>query len=266
MSDPSEPSFVFETATLTDVGCVRKVNEDSMLALPDSGLWLVADGMGGHAAGDFASQSIVGEMQTVGVPGGAVDLRARFMERLTRANSRILQHAAELGNGTIGSTVAALLIQQGHYACIWSGDSRVYRMRGGVLTQTTRDHTEVRALLDAGTITAAEAEAWPRKNVITRAIGVSQEPECDMIEGVLADKDVFLLCSDGLTEYFHDDELERVMREHGANLDALCDQLVKTALERGGKDNVTVVAVRCHQVPLPQFEASGVYPEFGGYL
>ena len=266
MSDPSEPSFVFESATLSDVGCVRKVNEDSLLSLPESGLWLVADGMGGHAAGDFASQSIVAEMETVGVPGGAVDLRARFMERLTRANSRILQHAAELGNGTIGSTVAALLVQQGHYACIWSGDSRVYRLRGGVLTQTTRDHTEVRALLDAGTITPAEAEAWPRKNVITRAIGVSQAPECDMIEGVLADGDLFLLCSDGLTEYFHDDELERVMRDIGADLDVLCDQLVATALERGGKDNVSVVVVRCKQVSLPEFEALGVYPEFRGYL
>ena len=117
--------------------------------------------MGGHAAGDFASQSIVGVMQTVGGPGGAVDLRARFMERLTRANTRILQHAAELGNGTIGSTVAALLVSQGHYASIWSGDSRVYRLRGGVISQVTRDHTEVQALLDAGSITPAEAEAWP---------------------------------------------------------------------------------------------------------
>lgn len=266
MSKSSEPSFVFDTATLSDVGCVRKVNEDSLLAMPDSGLWLVADGMGGHAAGDFASQSIVAEMKTVGMPGGAVDLRARFMERLNRANTRILQHAAELGNGTIGSTVAALLVSQGHYASIWSGDSRVYRLRGGVLTQVTRDHTEVRALLDAGTITAAEAEAWPRKNVITRAIGVTQAPECDMIEGVLADKDTFLLCSDGLTEYFHDDELERVMREYGDDLSALCKHLVTTALERGGKDNVSVVVVRCHQAPLPEFEASGVYPEFGGYL
>ena len=95
MSETNEPSFVFETATLSDVGCVRKVNEDSLLALPDSGLWLVADGMGGHAAGDFASQSIVGEMQTVGVPGGAVDQRARLMERLTPAHTRIQQHAAE---------------------------------------------------------------------------------------------------------------------------------------------------------------------------
>lgn len=266
MTEPSEPSFVFETATLSDVGCVRKVNEDSLLAMPDSGLWLVADGMGGHAAGDFASQSIVAEMQTVGVPGGAVDLRARFMERLGRANSRILQHAAELGNGTIGSTVAALLVQQGHYASIWSGDSRVYRLRGGVLTQVTRDHTEVRALLDAGTITPAEAEAWPRKNVITRAIGVTPDPECDMIEGVLADGDVFLLCSDGLTEYFHDDELERVMGDKLDDLDALCTQLVQTALDRGGKDNVSVVVTRCKQVPLPEFEALGVYPEFRGYL
>ena len=266
MSETNEPSFVFETATLSDVGCVRKVNEDSLLALPESGLWLVADGMGDHAAGDFASQSIVGEMQTVGMPGGAIDLRARFMERLTRANARILQHAAELGNGTIGSTVAALLVSQGHYASIWSGDSRVYRLRGGVLSQVTRDHTEVQALLDAGSITPAEAEAWPRKNVITRAIGVTQQPECEMIEGVLADKDTFLLCSDGLTEYFHDDELERVMRQFGSDLEGLCDKLVATALERGGKDNVSVVVVTCHQVPLPEFEASGVFPEFGGYL
>lgn len=266
MSERSEPSFVFETATLSDVGCVRKVNEDSFLASPGSGLWLVADGMGGHAAGDYASQSIVGEMQTVGIPGGAVDLRARFMERLTSANQRILRHAAELGGGTIGSTVAALLVSQGHYAGIWSGDSRVYRLRGGVLSQVTRDHTEVQALLDAGSITAAEAEAWPRKNVITRAIGVTSEPECDMVEGVLNDKDTFLLCSDGLTEYFHDDELERVMMTLGQDLDALCRHLVDKALERGGKDNVTVVVVRCHQVPLPKFEAEGVYPEFGGYL
>ncbi|MCF6445752.1 PP2C family serine/threonine-protein phosphatase [Nereida sp. MMG025] len=266
MSDPSEPRFVFETATLTDVGCVRKVNEDSLLAAPESGLWLVADGMGGHAAGDFASQSIVAAMQTVGIPNGAIDLRARFMDRLIHANEQILEHASDLGNGTIGSTVAALLVQQGHFATIWSGDSRVYRLRGGVLGQMTRDHTEVRALLDAGTITAAEAEAWPRKNVITRAIGVTAKPECDIHEGVLQDKDLFLICSDGLTEYFHDDELERVMVRFAADLNALCAQLVATALERGGKDNVSIVAVRCNQVPLPEFQASGVYPEFGGYL
>lgn len=266
MSSAPNSSFVFDTATLTDVGCVRKINEDSMLALPDSGLWLVADGMGGHAAGDFASQTIVEQMMTIGIPDGAVDLHGRFMTRLAQANAMILDHAKDLGNGTIGSTVAALLVQVGHYACVWSGDSRVYRMRGGVLGQMTRDHTEVQTLLDAGSITPAEAEAWPRKNVITRAVGVSAEPECDIVEGALMDKDVFLICSDGLNEYFEDEELERVIQRYGASLDEMCAHLIALALERGGKDNVTVVAVRCHQVPLPAFEVSGVYPEFGGKL
>tara|TARA_R110002072_G_scaffold141386_3_gene286635 strand:- start:1878 stop:2681 length:804 start_codon:yes stop_codon:yes gene_type:complete len=264
--DVQNPIYTFETVSRSDVGCVRKVNEDSLLALPESGLWLVADGMGGHAAGDFASQSIVAELQTVGIPDGAVDLRARFMDRLNSANALILSHAAELGNGTIGSTIASLMVQQGHYACIWSGDSRVYRLRGGVLTQCTRDHTEVRTLLDNGTITPAEAEAWPRKNVITRAIGVTSDPECDIIEGALADQDVFLICSDGLTEYYNDDELEREMVRLGQSLDTLCDHLIATSLERGGKDNVTVVAIRCHQAPLPEFEADGVFPAFGDYL
>ena len=264
MTESGELSFAFESAALTDIGRVRKVNEDAFLVLPDSGVWLVADGMGGHAAGDFASEAVVKEISTVGVPGGAVDLRARFMDRLNHANARILDHAAHLGNGTIGTTVAALLMQQGHYACIWSGDSRVYRMRGGVLKMTTRDHTEVSALLDAGSITAAEAEAWPRKNVITRAIGVTDEPECDMIEGRLADDDLFLLCSDGLTEYFRDNELERVIREKSDALDAMCKWLVQEAIDRGGRDNITVVAVRCRQTEPPDFEADGPYPELGG--
>lgn len=260
------PVYAFETVERTDVGCVRKINEDSMLALPASGLWVVADGMGGHAAGDFASQSIVAEIETVGIPDGAVDLRARFMDRLSRANKRILAHAADLGGGAIGSTIASLMVQQGHYACIWSGDSRVYRLRGNVLTQCTRDHTEVRTLLDNGTISPAEAEAWPRKNVITRAIGVTPEPECEMVEGTLADQDLFLICSDGLTEYYHDDELEREMVRYQHDLGKLCDLLVATSLERGGKDNVTIVVVRCRQAQWPEFEAEGMFPEFGGYL
>lgn len=266
MADNPTPIYTFETVKRTDVGCVRKINEDSLLVMPDSGLWLVADGMGGHAAGDVASQTIVAEMETVGIPDGAVDLHGRFMDRLRRANTRILAHASELGGGTIGATIAAVLLQQGHFACIWSGDSRVYRLRGGVLTQRTRDHTEVRMLLDNGTITSAEAQAWPRKNVITQAIGVTQEPECDMVEGVLEDQDLFLICSDGLTEYYHDVELERVMVHMNENLNEMCDHLIATTLERGGKDNVTVVAVRCHQSGWPVLEADGVFPEFGGYL
>ncbi|MEM9435610.1 MAG: SpoIIE family protein phosphatase [Pseudomonadota bacterium] len=259
--------FEFDTSERSDVGCIRKVNEDSVLAAPKSGLWLVADGMGGHAAGDFASQSIVGQMETLGIPAGALDLRARFMRRLSTANASILTHSVELGKGAIGSTVAALLIQQDHYACIWSGDSRVYRYRQGQLTRVTRDHTEVQQLIDNGTITEDQAFDWPQRNVITRAIGVTDVPECDMVEGGLADGDIFLLCSDGLTEYYHDSELEGVLaRTPPDALDVLCDQLIETAKERGGKDNVSVIIVRCLENQLPRFAAQGVFPEMGGGL
>ncbi|QUJ78118.1 serine/threonine-protein phosphatase [Sulfitobacter albidus] len=266
MTDSATPIYRFVTASRTDIGCVRKINEDSLLALPDAGLWLVADGMGGHAAGDFASQTIVSQMETIGVPTGAVDLHARFAQRLAQANRLIFDHARELGGGTIGSTLAALMVQQGHFACIWSGDSRVYRLRGGVLTRCTRDHTEVRTLLENGTITPEEAENWPRKNVITKAIGVTAEPDCEMAEGPLADGDTFLICSDGLTEYFQDEALERQMVDAGRDLEGLCDRLIAHALASGGKDNVSVVAVRCRQEPWPQMQADGVFPEFVGSL
>ncbi|MEL6690159.1 MAG: protein phosphatase 2C domain-containing protein, partial [Pseudomonadota bacterium] len=210
-STSTDGLFDFETCYRSDVGCVRKVNEDSVLGSPNAGLWLVADGMGGHAAGDFASQEIVRQMETVGVPAGALDLRARFMERLSNANAAILAHAAELGKGAIGSTIAALLIQQDHYACIWSGDSRVYRFRQGQLSRVTKDHTEVQMLIDSGQITEEQAFDWPQRNVITRAIGVTDVPECDMRDGGLVDGDLFLICSDGLTEYFNDAELEGVL-------------------------------------------------------
>lgn len=263
----SDKLYDFDTCYRSDVGCVRKVNEDSVLTAPHSGLWLVADGMGGHAAGDFASQSIVGQMETLGVPAGALDLRARFMRRLSTANADILAHAAELGKGAIGSTIAALLIQQDHYACIWSGDSRVYRFRQGQLSRVTKDHTEVQQLIDNGTITEDQAFDWPQRNVITRAIGVTEVPECDMVEGGLADQDLFLICSDGLTEYFHDGELEGLLaRSNPDALSELCDHLIETAKARGGKDNVSVVLVRCLENPLPSFEADGFFPEMGGEL
>lgn len=243
--------FSFETGQGTDVGCHREVNEDNFLSRPDYGLWAVADGMGGHAAGDYASLTIVKELNSVGVPVSAEDLRARFMERLTRANEMIMDHAAEIGRGTIGATVVSLLIYGDEYACIWSGDSRLYLLRGGQLIQQSRDHTEVRALLEAGTITAEEAQSWPRKNVITRAIGVSDTPQCEIVSGQLEVGDCFVLCSDGLTEHLSDGDIA----EHVGSLppQAACDAMIRETLHRGARDNVTVIAIRC--LPLPQEDA-----------
>lgn len=236
--------FVIETGAATDTGRVRDHNEDSYLTKPEFGVWVVADGMGGHDAGDFASQTIVGELASVGYAISTEDLEARFMERLGRAHLRIAEHAMMLGGVTVGATLVALLAHDDQYLCVWSGDSRIYRLRDGVLTQQTRDHTEVRELFDAGLISAEEAENWPRKNVITRAIGVSDAPRCDTVGGDLQPGDMFLLCSDGLTEHNSDGDIADVLRS-GLPPQAICDGLIRQTLDRGAKDNVTAVVMRC---------------------
>ncbi len=236
--------FTIETGAATDTGCVRSHNEDSYLVRPELGVWVVADGMGGHAAGDVASQIIVTELASVGFSTSPEDLQVRFMERLNHAHARIVSHAQGLGGTTVGATLVGLLAYDDRYVCIWSGDSRIYRMRNGVLTQQTQDHTEVRELFEAGLISADEAAHWPRKNVITRAIGVSDAPRCDVLQDGLVEGDVFLLCSDGLTEHHDDADLAQALR---ADTDAqsICDTLIRQTRERGAKDNVTAVVVRC---------------------
>lgn len=236
--------FSFEVGHATNTGCVRNHNEDSYLARSDFGLWVVADGMGGHTAGDFASQTITGLAETVGVASSAQDLQARFMERLTQANRLIRDHSVNLGGATVGATLVALLVFEDAYACIWSGDSRIYLLRNGVLTQKTTDHTEVQTLLEAGTISPEEAVDWPRKNVITRAIGVTEEPNCDIVSGVLQAGDLFLLCSDGLTEHLTDADIGKMLAAGPAQ--DICNYMIAETLARGAKDNTTAIVIRCH--------------------
>lgn len=244
-------TFALESGGASHMGCVRDHNEDSLLIRPDSGVWVVADGMGGHAAGDFASQTITEAAASIGLPGSAPDLQARFMDRLALAHQTIRDQSQRLNGATIGATVVALLIYERHFACIWSGDSRIYLMRDGRFAQVTEDHTEVQELLRNGTITPEQAATWPRRNVITRAIGVSSEPRTDLRHGTLQAHDVFLLCSDGLTEHVTDAEMARMLAVSSAQ--QACDQLVALTLSRGARDNVTVVVVRC----LPSAQATG---------
>lgn len=240
--------FRFETGQATDTGRVRDHNEDSHLARPDFGMWLVADGMGGHDAGDFASQTISAEAASVGMSSSLQDLQARFMERLTRAHTLIQQHAISLGGSTVGATLVTLLVHEDQYACIWSGDSRIYLMRDEKLIQQTRDHTEVQHLLDTGAISPTEAQTWPRKNVITRAIGVSPAPECDVVIGQLQPGDTFLLCSDGLTEHLDDRDIVDFLTVGAEEeVQVVCNAFIGETLERGAKDNVTTIVVRCFE-------------------
>jgi len=256
--------FRFESASESAVGPVRAINEDSLLVDPDNNLWLVADGMGGHAAGDYASQAIVDHMRDLGRASTRSDLKERFVSRLNEANANILRYGHQLGRGSIGSTIAALLVHDDRFACFWSGDSRVYRLRDQELRRVTKDHTEVQALLDAGAITWRQAETWPRKNVITHAIGVTEMPEFDVIEGTLLNSDVFLICSDGLTEYFGDGEIAHMLGQSSVGLESICAHFVREAIARGGKDNITVIVLRAVELDTSQAPKTGLQTAFGG--
>lgn len=231
----------FESYGLTHTGRVRKHNEDRFLVEPDSGIWIVADGMGGHHAGEIASASIVDHLATMGIATSANDLRERFEDRLGRAHAEIRDLSKARG-ATIGSTIAALLAIDGRFACLWSGDSRIYLIREGVIQQLSRDHTEVQELLDRGVITAAEARTWPRRNVITRAVGVAEEVIIDFEQGETLPGDIFVLGTDGLTTHVTDPELRQAALA-SRPMEA-CERLLEMVLDRGGTDNVTIIIVR----------------------
>lgn len=236
----------FDSFGISHPGRVRELNEDRCLMVPRSGLWLVADGMGGHEAGEIASSSIVEHLSTLGIASSAPDLRARFEDRIARANAEIRQIALERGGGMIGSTVAALLTFERHFACIWLGDSRVYLIREGEMRQLSHDHTEVQELVDSGVITSEEARVWPRRNVITRAVGVEDHPAPDIELGQTRPDDIFVLNTDGLTAHMSEDEIrDTAIAEEP---EQACQTMIDTVLERGGTDNVSVIVIKCREV------------------
>jgi serine/threonine protein phosphatase PrpC len=237
----TQAPFTFDTGTATHVGKVRTRNEDSHLARPDAGLWAVADGMGGHEAGDVASQLIVRSLDTIAAGRSATELLEETEHRISIANGEIIELSRKRGGAVIGSTVAVLLISEDHFACLWAGDSRLYLVRGNSIKQITRDHTELEDMLASGAVTAEEAEKWPN-NVITRAVGVQDNPELDIVTGAIEDSDIFVLCSDGLTKHVADEEIQQCVTAHDAQ--ASSAELVGLALQRGGLDNVTVMVVQ----------------------
>lgn len=247
----AEAPFVFRVGQGSDIGCRRKVNEDALIARPDLGLWAVVDGMGGHSAGDVASALIVERLGTVGLALSLHDLESRVLARLVDADAAIRAHARRHGLGMIGSTVAALVVQGRDYACIWAGDSRIYLLRDGRLLPLTRDHSEVVELLDAGLISPAQAETWPRRNVITRAIGVSGGESCAVARGQVQDHDRFVLCTDGLTGHVTDAEIAGLVATAAPAQAA--DALIRQTLDRGARDNVTVIVISC--LPNPARES-----------
>jgi protein phosphatase len=234
--------FAFESGAATHVGAVRPLNEDHFLVRPDNGIWAVADGMGGHEAGDVASATVIEALDSIDAPRSAADLIARCEESIANVTNRLMDIGSARGGITMGTTLAALLAYDRQYACIWAGDSRIYRVRDSAIVQLSRDHTEVEEFVASGALTRDEARTWPRRNVITRAIGSHGEVELDLERGSLEPGDIFVICSDGLTACVADEEI----RDHvAANTpQAACDALIALALEREVVDNVTVIVVR----------------------
>jgi serine/threonine protein phosphatase PrpC len=231
----------YRHSALSHVGRVRRVNEDSILALPDQKVWVVADGMGGHEAGDFASQTIVEQVAMIpeGLPP-AEEMQA-LRAAILRAHAAIAAEADRRGAAIVGATVVALLLSEGHYVAFWAGDSRLYRFRDAGIELLTTDHSTVAELVLAGTLTWDEAEHHPQSNAITRAVGVGDVLELDKVHGEVRPGDRFLLCSDGLTKYAGFETLRRIVT--GAPLETVSERLMQLALDSGGADNISIIVV-----------------------
>ena len=236
----------FRSSAVTHAGAVRAHNEDSYVDRPDLGLWAVADGAGGHQAGDIASRIISDALKSLPPGLGATALLAEVRQRLAHAHNVLLAEAARRGGHAIlASTVVVLLARDDYFACLWAGDSRAYLLRGGRFHQLTRDHSLVQELFDSGAISAAEAARHPSANIITHAIG-ADVLELDKVTDRLLPGDRFLLCSDGLFKALPEPELARIL---AAGDDLAAERLLRAALEQQADDNVTAVAVEASQAP-----------------
>lgn len=229
----------YHDTTATDVGSVRSVNEDSCIALPQAGLWVVADGMGGHEGGQHASSSIVAGAERAQLPDDLGEACAVVADTIHAVNLSLFNEGRERGV-TMGSTLVALVVRGREFAVLWAGDSRAYVYRGRQLIALTRDHTQVQEMVDRGLLSPDQVESHPMKHVLSRAVGVQETLEIDGIRDEALPGDLFLLCSDGLHGVLSEPEIAGMLERLGQNS---ADALISACLERGAPDNVTVAIV-----------------------
>lgn len=242
VENKSSNSLSWSSFGITDVGKVRKHNEDSMLDKPEIGLWVVADGMGGHEAGDVASQMIVSSLGKIH-EGITLD---RYIddieERILKVNECLITKARESEkNVTIGSTVVGMLAYDKFCTFFWAGDSRLYRLRDGSLRQLTTDHSQVEIYIEQGLINRQQAATHPHGNMITRAVGAAEDLFIDFDIQEMQSGDRYMLCSDGLTKHLEDIEFEEMLSE--GSVEEACKELTALTLERGAGDNVTTIVI-----------------------
>jgi len=237
------------SAGFTDKGRVRGHNEDSFLDAPQQSLWVVADGMGGHTAGDVASKMIVERLAKVQAAADPTAFMELVEQELYAVNEDLRKHAKERNVSLIGATVVALLATKDYFMCGWAGDSRAYRFQNGEMQQISRDHSTAQEMMDTGQFTAQQLQQTkPSGNTITRAVGGEAKLFLDWSLAGYEPGTQFLLCSDGLTKEVSD---RRIAEELGKNLapQQTVENLVKMALDAGGRDNVTALVIRAEGAP-----------------
>lgn len=233
----------FRSTGRTHVGKVRTCNEDAFVEHPAIGLWAVSDGMGGLRAGDVASGLIASSLSNLQASSKADSIEPSVRRVLEQANKELyLKGSAKSELSSMGATVTAFIVDGESFTCIWAGDSRLYRIRGGKITQHTRDHRYIQELLDSGVLSEVEARQHPRRNVITRAIGVENELELESAVGTIEKGDLFVLTSDGVTSVCVDEELSHIIAS-SENIDMAADTIVDRCLEGGAPDNLTLILI-----------------------
>ena len=258
----TELNMKMEFAAKSDMGKVRTNNEDSFFVEPEIGLFIVADGMGGHASGEVASKmaceiisknlktSLANNDDTdktqviFGENNPGISKPANSLLSAIRLANRVIYEASTTmsQNQGMGTTLVAVLARDNSYIISWVGDSRIYLARHGQLQQLTSDHSLVQEQVNKGLITNEQAETSEFKNVLTRALGTAEEVQADIAETPAFEDDYLILCSDGLTRMVSDQIILDTIKKYD-NPDAICNELIDLAIKAGGRDNVTAVVL-----------------------
>jgi PPM family protein phosphatase len=270
-SDAATTHLHFEISAKSDVGVLRSVNEDRLFFDAERGLLVLADGMGGHKAGETASAIAV---EVVARALTAQRLRGRRNEALRRLLRKVFDHANRLvrtasqsrahapGNHpdqTMGTTMALLLMNESQATIAYVGDSRVYRLRERKLELLTRDHSLLQKQIDRGTLDVEIARQSHNRHLVTRGLGQAETVEVEFVDDTPLVDDIYLICSDGLNDMIDDDEIETVLNAVGVNLALTVEQLVMIANDAGGKDNTSVILARVRAGELPARKRRGFF-------
>lgn len=241
---------------ISDVGLAREHNEDSISWDIDLGLIMLADGMGGHNAGEVASDMAVSAIHDALLDVLTPDMLAANVikcedavrESVVYANEEIHEQAhARIECAGMGTTLVLALFHDNSITYAHVGDSRIYRVRNGEIKQITQDHSLVQEMVDNGYLSEEEAMLSTSRNLITRALGIAPEVEVDVTSDELDDEDIYILCSDGLSDMVNDADILRIVTEYRPNLEKAAEALVNQANQNGGSDNISVVLVAMHE-------------------